>query len=293
MVWIFNQLAHLPLSVLHLLGTALGWITYWSSGSYAKRLRENLQNGLKFIRGKDGFSETEYRNILRASVGEVGKSAMELPWVWKRPLEEVVAGVKYCEGWEHIESAQAQGKGVLMMTPHFGCFELISLYIAARQPMTSMYRPPKWKFLDILMHQGRERGQTKLAATDMGGVRQLLKALKRGETVGVLPDQVPGNGEGEWSTFFGRPAYTMTLIGKLIKSSGAAMVMCSCKRLPRGEGYELYISPLFIDDSVSISQQINASMEQVIATCPEQYLWSYNRYKVPRGALPPDTNREA
>jgi KDO2-lipid IV(A) lauroyltransferase len=114
----------------------------------------------------------------------------------------------------------------------------------------------------------------------------LLKALKRGETVGVLPDQVPGNGEGEWSTFFGRPAYTMTLIGRLIQSSGAGMVMCSCKRLPRGEGYELHISPVVIDASLSISQQINASMEQVIATCPEQYLWSYNRYKNPRGSLP-------
>jgi len=293
MVWLFNQFAHLPLSVLHRLGTAFGWLTYWSSRSYAERLRENLRNGLEFIQGKENFSEAKFNKLLRENVSEVGKSAMELPWVWCRPLEEVVAKVKQCNGWEHIEAAQAKGKGVLMMTPHFGCFEMISLYIAARQPMTSMYRPPKWKFLDILMHQGRERGQTKLAPTDMGGVRQLLKALKRGETVGVLPDQVPGNGEGEWSSFFGRPAYTMTLIGRLIQSSGAGMVMCRCKRLAGGEGYELDISPLYIDESVSISQQINASMEQVIAACPEQYLWSYNRYKVPRGALPPDTVKEA
>jgi KDO2-lipid IV(A) lauroyltransferase len=288
MIWIFNQLGRLPLSLLHRMGTVFGWVTYLSSKSYASRMRENLRNGLVFIKGKDGFSEIEFNKVLHASVSEVGKSAMELPWVWKRPLEEAVAGIKHCQGWEHIEAAQGKGKGVLMMTPHFGCFELISLYIAARQPMTSMYRPPKWDFLDILMHEGRERGQTKLAATDMGGVRQLLKALKRGETVGVLPDQVPGNGEGEWSSFFGQPAYTMTLIGRLIQSSGAGMVMCSCKRLPRGEGFELNIVPLVIDDSASISQQINASMELVIATCPEQYLWSYNRYKVPSGALPPE-----
>lgn len=292
MVWIFNQLAYLPLSVLHRLGTVLGWITYWSSGSYAKRLRENLRHGLEFIRGKDGFSETEYRNILHASVGEVGKSAMELPWVWKRPLEEVVASIKRIQGWEHIEAAHAQGKGVLMMTPHFGCFELISLYFASRQPMTSMYRPPRWQFLDTLMHQGRERGSSKLAATDMGGVRQLLKALKRGETVGILPDQVPANGEGEWNQFFGRPAYTMTLIGRLVQSSGALMVMCQCKRLPRGEGYELEFLPLHIEGSDSITRQINASMEKVIATCPEQYLWSYNRYKMPRGVSMPDSEKK-
>lgn len=288
MIWIFNQLGRLPLSVLHRLGTMFGWITYLSSKSYAKRMRNNLWHGLEFIKGKDGFSEKEFKRVLYASVSEVGKSAMELPWVWKRPLEKVIASVKYCQGWEHIETAQLQGKGVIMMTPHFGCFELISLYIAARQPMTSMYRPPRWKFLDTLMHVGRERGQTKLAATDMGGVRQLLKALKRGETVGVLPDQVPGNGEGEWTLFFGRPAYTMTLIARLIQSSGALLVMCSCTRLPRGEGYSLNVVPLVMDDSASIPRQINASMEKVISTCPEQYLWSYNRFKAPRGGSLPE-----
>jgi KDO2-lipid IV(A) lauroyltransferase len=226
-------------------------------------------------------------------VGEVGKSAMELPWIWKRPLEEVVTSVKHVRGWEHFATAQAQGKGVLMMTPHFGCFELISLYIAIRQPMTNMYRPPRWQFLDTLMHQGRERGLSKLAATDMGGVRQLLKALKRGETVGILPDQVPAIGEGEWTEFFGRQAYTMTLIGRLVQSSGALLLMCNCKRLPHGEGFELEFFPLHDDGSAPITRQINASMEQVIATCPEQYLWSYNRYKVPRGALPPETVKEA
>jgi KDO2-lipid IV(A) lauroyltransferase len=169
---------------------------------------------------------------------------------------------------------------------------MLSLYIAARQPMTSMYRPPRWKFLDTLMHQGRERGQTKLAATDMSGVRQLLKALKRGETIGVLPDQAPGNGEGEWVSFFGRPAYTMTLVGRLVQSSGATVLMCHSKRLPDGQGYELYFSPLALNADSSIPAQINVAMETVISTCPEQYLWSYNRYKVPRGVQQPETPKE-
>jgi KDO2-lipid IV(A) lauroyltransferase len=126
----------------------------------------------------------------------------------------------------------------------------------------------------------------------LGGVRQLIKTLKHGGIIGVLPDQVPGNGEGEWVPFFGRPAYTMTLIGKLIKSSGAAVVMCSSERLPHGEGYALHFTPLTIDSAISVPLQINAALETTIRTCPEQYLWSYNRYKVPRGALPPDTVRE-
>jgi KDO2-lipid IV(A) lauroyltransferase len=292
MVWLFNQLARLPLSVLHRLGTIMGWLTYLLSGRYARRLRENLEQALKFMHNGNELPEAEFRKVLRANIIESGKGAMELPWVWGRPLDEVVASIKQCHGWDQFEAAHARGKGVIIATPHFGCFELLSLYIAARLPMTSMYRPPRWKFLDTLMHEGRERGQTKLAATDMSGVRQLLKALKRGETIGVLPDQAPGNGEGEWVPFFGRPAYTMTLVGRLVQSSGATVLMCHSKRLPDGQGYELYFSPLTLDSTTSIPAQINAAMEAVISTCPEQYLWSYNRYKVPRGVQPPESTKE-
>lgn len=286
MVGLFDLLARLPLPVLHRLGKMLGWATYLLSGRYAARMRENLRNaGL-------GRSEEEMRNLLNANIREAGKGVMELPWVWRKSLETVVASVKQCHGWDHVEAARARGKGVIVLTPHIGCFEVIGLYIAARLPMICMYRPPRQKFLDTLMHEGRERGRMKLAATDLGGVRQLLKALKRGEIIGVLPDQVPGNGEGEWVPFFGRPAYTMTLIGRLIEASGAAVVMSHVERLPRGEGYVLFFSPLSFDTSNSIPKQINAALETVVRAHPEQYLWSYNRYKVPRGALPPDMDQE-
>ena len=282
MIILFDVLARLPLSVLHRIGMLFGWITYLSSRRYAARLRENLHKaGL-------AHSEEEFRKLLHANVKEAGKGVMELPWVWRRPLQNVLTGVKQCHGWEHMEAALAQGKGVIALTPHLGCFEIISLFIASRLSITTMYRPPRWAFLDKLMHEGRARGQTKLAPTDLGGVRQMLKTLKHGGIIGVLPDQVPGNGEGEWAPFFGRPAYTMTLIGKLIKSSNAAVVMCSSERLPHGEGYALHFAPLDIDMATSVPAQINAALEAVIRTCPQQYLWSYNRYKVPRGALPPD-----
>jgi len=286
MVILFDVLARLPLSVLHRLGTLLGWVVYWSSGRYAMRLRENLQNANLHP------SEAEFRRLLRANVIEAGKGLMELPWVWRRPLDKVLSGIKQCHGWEHIEAARALGKGVIALTPHMGCFEVISLYIAARLPMTSMYSVPRWKFLDTLMLEGRERGRMKLAPADLGGVRLLLKALKRDEIIGILPDQVPGNGEGEWAPFFGRPAYTMTLIGRLAAASGAAVVMCRSERLPRGEGYALYFTPVSFDEATSIPNQINAALETTIRQCPQQYLWSYNRYKVPSGVLPPDAVKE-
>ena len=130
MVWLFNQFARLPLSVLLRLGILFGWIAYLFSGQYAARLRENLRHGLSFLQGKEIVSETDFTKVLRANVSEVGKSVMELPWVWVRPLEEVVASVKECHGWEHFEAAHAHGKGVVIATPHFGCFEMLSLYIA-------------------------------------------------------------------------------------------------------------------------------------------------------------------
>lgn len=286
MIVLFDVLAHLPLPVLHRIGALLGWMIYLTSGRYAARLRENLLNA------KLARSESVSRRLLHTNVREMGKGILELPWVWCRPLEKVVASIKQCHGWEHIEAARAHGKGVIALTPHMGCFEVISLYIASRLPMTCMYRPPRWRFLDTLMHEGRERGQMKLVPTDLGGVRQLLRALKRDEIIGVLPDQVPGNGEGEWVPFFGRPAYTMTLIGRLVESSGAAVVMCRCERLSRGEGYALYFTPLSFDSGASIPAQVSAALETAIRQCPEQYLWSYNRYKVPRGALPPDAVKE-
>ena len=283
MVILFDVLSRLPLSVLHRLGALLGWIIYLTSKRYASRLRENL--GHAGIGGGDA--------LLHTNIREAGKGVMELPWVWRRPLGSVVASVKQTHGWEHFEAAHAQGKGLILLTPHIGCFEVIGLYVAARQAITCMYRPPRYPALDRLMHQGRERGQMKLAPTDLGGVRQLLKALKRGEVIGVLPDQVPGNGEGEWATFFGRPAYTMTLIGRLIESSGASVVMCHSERLPQGRGYALHFSPLKFDVTGSIPQQMNAALEVVVRQHPEQYLWSYNRYKVPRGVLPPNVSKGA
>ncbi len=273
--------AHLPLAVLHRIGRSCGWLVYRLSPGYAARLKENLGYAWQ------GRPAAELKRILRANVGEMGKSVAELPWIWRRPLGKVLESVRACHGLEYIEAARERGKGVIFLTPHLGCFEITALYMAARMPLTVMYRPPKLAWLDRVMREGRQRGQTTLARTDVAGVRTLYKALKRGEAIGLLPDQVPGNGEGEWADFFGRPAYTMTLVGRMAESSGAAVLLCYGERLPRGRGYVLHFAPLEFDADRSVASQLNAAQEQLIRTCPEQYLWSYNRYKVPAGAQPP------
>jgi len=110
--------------------------------------------------------------------------------------------------------------------------------------------------------------------------------LRQGEAIGVLPDQAPGMGEGEWADFFGKPAYTMTLVTRLKAASGAAVVMAFAERLPQGRGYQLHLTPVSADPLDTAA--LNRAIEVVVRQCPAQYLWGYNRYKVPAGAAPPD-----
>lgn len=280
---IFRLLASLPLRWLHGLGGLLGRITFAMSGQYAARTRENLrQSDL----AKD---EQDFSDLLDQTIAEAGKGIVELPWVWGRPLDQVSATVRHCHGWEHVESALARGKGIILLTPHWGCFEVVGLYFGRQTPLTCLYRSPRQAWLEKIMRDGRERGLSRLATADISGVRTLFKALKRGEAIGLLPDQVPSHGEGEWADFFARPAYTMTLSGRLAQSSGAPVLLAFAERLPRGAGYMLRIEPLPLDFSKSVPLQINAALERVIAIAPAQYLWSYNRYKTPAGVLPPES----
>ena len=150
-----------------------------------------------------------------------------------------------------------------------------------------LYRPPKLAWLEPLMIEGRNRPNLRLAPADMTGVRALIRALGRGEAVGFLPDQVPGEGEGEWAEFFGRPAYTMTLAGKLAEREGVRCFLVFGRRLPRGEGFAMVLRPLAPAlAGERPTRRLNRALEAVVRECPGQYLWSYNRYKVPKSAQP-------
>jgi KDO2-lipid IV(A) lauroyltransferase len=198
--------------------------------------------------------------------------------------------VRQCTGWEAVEGALAQGRGIIFLTPHLGCFEITSLLYASRHPIGILYRPPHKPWLEPMILAGRERGQVKLAPTNLKGVRSLLQFLKKGEAVGILPDQVPSTGEGEWAPFFGRHAYTMTLVNRLAESTHAVVVTAFGERLPWGRGYAVHfeVQP---DGAATTTVQMNQTIEALIRKKPEQYLWSYPRYKVPRGASEPPSDQ--
>ncbi len=153
-----------------------------------------------------------------------------------------------------------------------------------------MFRPARKAWMNPAMEQSRNTAQMRAVPANMQGVREFVRALKRGEAVGMLPDQAPGKGDGVWAPFFGRPAYTMTLAGKLALQTGVAVILCAAERLPSGQGWRMHHLRLpepLPQDPTALATLINAQMETLIRRFPEQYLWSYNRYKVPAGAPPP------
>ncbi len=276
---VLRLLARLPLSWLHGVGAALGRLVYWCSPSYAARLRENL-----YASGVCS-GEVQCKALLRGAVAEAGKGMIELIAVWFGSNEKVARLAVACEGWEVVEAARARGKGIIIVTPHLGCFEMVSLYFVQRQPMTVMYRPPKLAWLEPLMIAGRSRWQATVAPANLRGVRMFYRTLRQRGSVGLLPDQAPGVGEGVWTEFFGRPAYTMTLAVRLQRATGAAVIMVYAERLTGGQGYHMHFEELptaQLDEAA-----LNRAIEAQVRRCPEQYLWSYNRYKVPAGADAP------
>lgn len=278
---LFSALSRCSLATLHRLGRAAGWLTYWASPTYRRRLRSNLAQA---------FGEPLPKGLLASAVAGAGEQALELPWVWLRSEQEVLGAVVEVSGWACVEAAWAARQGILFLTPHLGCFEISAQYYASHRPITVLYRPPKRRELQPLIEAGRgKRAGMRLAPAELSGVRSLIRALRAGEAVGMLPDQVPGRGEGQWAPFFSRPAYTMTLAARLSEVPRTAVIFAWAERLPRGRGFHLRLRPPLESlqgDTAARVGQINRELEALIREAPGQYLWGYGRYKRPSGAPP-------
>lgn len=276
MTTLFRLFSVLPLWLLHGIGWGLGWLAFVLSPTYRRRFRENARQA------GYGFAQ------VAASVGQAGRMVGELPRLWlgnQLPFE--------WEGNACIDRAFATGRGVLFLTPHMGCFEIAPQamardYSPRHGPMTILYRPARQPWLAGVMAAARQRPGLQTAPTTLAGVRQMIKALRQGQAVGLLPDQVPPEGQGLWARFFGRDAYTMTLAARLAQQTGAQVLVAWSERRGWGRGFLVHVremaQPLSSDLATAVAQ-INAEMERLIRECPQQYLWGYARYKQPRKAV--------
>ena len=263
----------LPLWLLHSLGILLGWATFLLSPTYR---REYLRNA-----AQAGYS----MGSVLTGVGHAGKMVMEIPRLWMGSPVPVI-----WDGAELVSEALKARKGVIFLTPHMGCFEITAQAYASRfgeggDPITVLYRPARKRWMRALVEQSRSRRGMAVAPATMGGVKQLARALKSGGCVGLLPDQVPPQGMGDWANFFGRPAYTMTLPVRLQVQSHAKILLAWGERLSWWRGYVVHVRPFeeALDGNMSGAlERLNAAMETLIREAPSQYLWAYSRYKQPR-----------
>ena len=275
MFFCLRLLSLCPLWLLHALGSAGGWLVFAFDGTYRQRFIANAAQA--------GYGFAAVNGVMGA-VGAAGKLAAELPRLWLgRPVAVEFLGTEY------IDAAHAAGKGIIFLTPHLGCFEITPQAYAARyategRSITVMYRPPRKAWLEPLFARARQRPGMAGAPASLGGIKQMMKALKQGQAVGLLPDQVPPAGMGVWAEFFGQSAYTMTLAAKLAQQTGAVVLLAVGERLPCGRGYRVWVEAAPSDlpaEPQAAAACINAWMEALIRRYPQQYLWGYARYKQP------------
>ena len=273
---ILKPLTYLPLRALHGLGYCLGGLLFYCMPLAKKHAIANI------TQSQLANNPLEVKKIARKSFTELGKTIFETPMIWQKNEADLLCLVQQIHGWDIVKNALQTGKGIIFLTPHLGCFEITSIYYGNQHPITVLYRPPKLKWLENFILKGRKRTGVTLATASASGVRKLMQALKRGEAIGILPDQIPAAGEGEWADFFGKPAYTMSLASKLAEKTGATVIMAFGERLENGQGYAIYLSKIH---SIATPALLNKAIEQQIAQQPSQYLWSYNRYKIRNHAL--------
>ncbi len=221
--------------------------------------------------------------LVRATLVESGKFFTEVGRVWLAPRRRFDAMIRNVHGEEHLQAALAQGKGVFIVAPHQGSWEVLGLYLSTRHPMTSMYRPPLINALDPIVRAARQRFGATLVPTDAGGVRRLVAALKDNQLVGILPDQDPGPLAGEFAPFFGVAANTMTLFTRLAQKTGAPALLCHAQRLPHGRGFDIWMQPMSATLAAADMQVALTALNNAVAALaqqqPEQYQWVYRRFR--------------
>lgn len=276
LLFLIRFAACLPLSWLHAIGRLAGLLVYAFPGRYRRRLQANARRA--------GYTQPAF---YRRAAAQSGAMILEIPKVWWHTRD--CLRMTHSDQESVVHDALAEGRGVLYLTPHLGCFEIAARHLTQHGPLTVMFRPPRNPRLDAIVESARDMHNLHAVPANRRGVRDFVRALKRGEAIGMLPDQVPREGDGLWLPFFGDYALTMTLAARLALQTGVAVILTAGERLPGSRGWHIHYLRLpepLADTPEALALSINQAMETLIRRFPEQYLWSYNRYKQPDDAPP-------
>ncbi len=280
---LIRLIASLPFKLARTIGAGVGYLTWLSNSRNVKVSRRNIE---LCYPDKDAAWK---RQLLKKSCIESGKVFFESCWIWRRPNQQVQALIQSVEGLEHIEQARASGKGVILTGSHLGNWEALLAWGGSNLPSSGMYRRPKIDELDPLIRQARAKSGVELIIGERSSVRQMLTTLKSNRCFLLLSDQNPAKNSGVFAPFFHRPAYTMVLVQRLIEKTNASLFYFYAQRIP--QGFKIVITPAtFQFDGLSadaFATELNRGLEQQINQCPDQYEWSYRRFRPqPEGESP-------
>ncbi len=267
----------LPLAFLRLSGRALGRLSYRMNTRECHVARRNLQ--LIYPTDTDGLTERKLRTLLAST----GQTVFETLAAWTRPRRRSLKLIRYVHGIGHLQAARAAGKGVLLATPHYGNWELLLQFMAEQGQLSVVYNPPESVHLDSFLYLARNADSVHMVPAEATAMRPLLRALQKGETVGITPDQQPKQGGGEFVPFFGIPALTLSLIAKLAARSGAPVLFSYCERNDDGS-FDVHIDAdepgLRDPDLMAALSVMNLRVQAIAERDFRQYQWSYKRFSI-------------
>jgi KDO2-lipid IV(A) lauroyltransferase len=282
MVGFLKSSACLPLWLNRGLGSGVGWLCYLSRNSLYSVTRENLELCFPHM------DATERKRLIRASLRETGKMMFETGAVWLRDFGWLKSKILAVHNREILDDALAEGKGVVLLAPHLGNWEVLGLYLSEVPTATFLYQPPDIEALEKIIRDGREKAGATLVPTNRRGVLALLKVIKTGGFTGILPDQVPDAAGGEFAPFYGVPALTMTLVNNLRGRSDARVVAAYAERVKGG--FEIHFAPaaagIYADDTLTALTALNQTVEACVDTIPAQYQWEYKRFRKQPPGMP-------
>ena len=268
----------LPLWLAQLLGGCGGIIALL----FSKQFRELFNKNYSRAMALHGIKQ---RPLIAAAAS--GMLFMDSLWIWYNP-KKALTKTQFIN-WEMVDKAIQHGRGLIILSPHLGGFEIIPRYIAQHFPATIMFRPARQEWLNEIVVLGRAYPNMNFVPANLQGVRAMTRTLKEGGAIALLPDQVPSSGDGVWASFFNQNAYTTTLPARLANRNQTPVILFSAIRKSLGQGWVVEVRLLepFSENSEKAAVQMNQAIEEAILKAPEQFIWSYNRYKHPEGALLP------
>ena len=257
----------------HFIGALIGRYLNFSNSKSKKIVSKNIQTCFP------NLNKVEQQNLIRKSLMETGKGLCESGFIWFNSFQNNASYITKTKGMEHLESDTP----VILLVPHFGCWEITGRVLSLTKPVTFLYKPLKNPEQEKYLISKRQQGDLSMATADKKGVIKLQRALAKNQLIGILPDQDPGEEGSILTPFFNHDARTMTLLAKLARRNNAKVLMTWATRLDKGRGYELNLEPISImSNSGKLKDDVtlmNQAIESLVKAHPEQYLWNYKRFR--------------